>query len=71
VCLKWEVEDKCQDDEEAKNTLVFQTFVSQFSIRIVVEDFWEECLRIQVAMVLLIRLHELCCAEVGEQNLRF
>ncbi len=46
-------------------------FVFQFSIRIVVEDFWEECLRIQVAMVLLIRLHKLCCTEVGEQNLRF
>jgi hypothetical protein len=59
------------DDDEAKNTLVFQTFVFQFSIWIVVEDSWEECLRIQVVMVLLIKLHELCCAEVGEQNLRY
>jgi hypothetical protein len=48
----------------------FQILVFLFSLRIVVENSREECLKIQVVMVLLIRLHELHCAEVGEQNIR-
>lgn len=52
------------------NTLVFRLLSFYFSIMIVVENSREKCLKIQVVMVLLIRLHEFHYIEVGEQNIK-
>jgi hypothetical protein len=56
------------NDDEIKTFWFFKLFLG-FLIRIVVENFWEECLKIQVVMFLLIKFHELHCAKVGEYNI--
>jgi hypothetical protein len=70
VRLRLEEKDKYWTMIEAKTLWFSDSCLFIFQLGLLLRILGEECLKIQVVMVLLIRLHELHCAEVDEQNIR-